>query len=144
MWDSLWINGRLATMREGAVAYGAVEPGALAVEGGRIEASCPLFGCRAVRCLRCGRDQNQRIIHSLHCFTDNEFGDESRIFAASSRGCLSDAGFLLKACCVRSGAYSAYTRARDRISCDLLVTGRRGSWSHVPQDNHIVHCYPRA
>jgi imidazolonepropionase len=36
MWDSLWINGRLATMREGAVPYGAIEPGALAVEDGRI------------------------------------------------------------------------------------------------------------
>jgi imidazolonepropionase len=36
MWDSLWINGRLATMREGSVPYGTIEPGAIAVEGSRI------------------------------------------------------------------------------------------------------------
>jgi imidazolonepropionase len=36
MWDSLWINGRLATMREGTVPYGTIEPGAIAVEGSRI------------------------------------------------------------------------------------------------------------
>jgi len=41
MWDALWINGRLATMAETAAsgesaAYGAIEPGALAVEDGRI------------------------------------------------------------------------------------------------------------
>jgi imidazolonepropionase len=35
MWDSIWINGRLATMTEGA-PYGAVEGAALAAEAGRI------------------------------------------------------------------------------------------------------------
>jgi len=35
MWDALWINGRLATMVAGT-GYGAIEPGALAVEDGRI------------------------------------------------------------------------------------------------------------
>ncbi len=33
MWDAIWLGGRLATMTGGA-AYGAVEDGALAVEGG--------------------------------------------------------------------------------------------------------------
>jgi imidazolonepropionase len=42
MWDSLWINGRLATMREGTVPYGAVEPGAIAVEGSRIAWAGPM------------------------------------------------------------------------------------------------------
>lgn len=42
MWDSLWINGRLATMREGTVPYGAIEPGAIAVEGGRIAWAGPM------------------------------------------------------------------------------------------------------
>jgi imidazolonepropionase len=35
MWDAIWTEGRLATMA-GAVPYGAVEDGAIAVEGGRI------------------------------------------------------------------------------------------------------------
>jgi len=35
MWDSLWYNGRLATMT-GDVAYGAIEGAAVAVEAGRI------------------------------------------------------------------------------------------------------------
>ncbi len=36
MWDSLWINLRLATMVSGAVAYGAIEDGAMAIRDGRI------------------------------------------------------------------------------------------------------------
>src|SRR5207244_2718077 len=35
-WDHLWINARLATMREGAGLYGAIEDGALGVKDGRI------------------------------------------------------------------------------------------------------------
>ena len=35
-WDSLWTNGRLATMASGGSAYGALEDAALAVQGGRI------------------------------------------------------------------------------------------------------------
>jgi imidazolonepropionase len=35
-WDHLWINARLATMREGAGPYGAIENAALAHKGGRI------------------------------------------------------------------------------------------------------------
>jgi imidazolonepropionase len=35
MWDAIWTEGRLATMA-GAAPYGAVEDGAIAVEGGRI------------------------------------------------------------------------------------------------------------
>ena len=36
-WDALWVNARLATMAPGASApYGAIEPGAIAVAGGRI------------------------------------------------------------------------------------------------------------
>ena len=40
MWDSIWLNGHLATMGpEGparAASYGAVEDGAIAVDGGTI------------------------------------------------------------------------------------------------------------
>jgi imidazolonepropionase len=36
MWDQLWINARLATMREGAGPYGAVEDGVLGISAGRI------------------------------------------------------------------------------------------------------------
>ena len=35
-WDHLWINARLATMRDGADPYGAIEDAALADKGGRI------------------------------------------------------------------------------------------------------------
>jgi imidazolonepropionase len=35
-WDQLWINARLATMREGAGPYGAIEKAALGLQGGRI------------------------------------------------------------------------------------------------------------
>lgn len=35
-WDSLWTNARLATMAAGPAAYGAIEPGAVAVKDGRI------------------------------------------------------------------------------------------------------------
>jgi imidazolonepropionase len=35
-WDRLWINARLATMRPGFWAYGAIAEGAIAVEGERI------------------------------------------------------------------------------------------------------------
>src|SRR5262245_38242512 len=35
-WDRLWINARLATMRPGFWAYGAITDGAIAVEGERI------------------------------------------------------------------------------------------------------------
>lgn len=35
-WDSLWMNGRIATMRPGDKPYGAVESAALAVRDGRI------------------------------------------------------------------------------------------------------------
>ena len=36
MWDSLWINLRIATMVPGGVAYGAIEDGAMAIRDGRI------------------------------------------------------------------------------------------------------------
>ncbi len=38
MWDALWLNGRLATMvaETHAAPYGAIEDGALAVDGGVI------------------------------------------------------------------------------------------------------------
>ena len=42
MWDHLWINARLATMREGAGAYGAIEDAALADQGGRIVFAGPM------------------------------------------------------------------------------------------------------
>ena len=35
-WDSLWINGHVATMVRGAVPYGAIRDGAVAVQDGRI------------------------------------------------------------------------------------------------------------
>lgn len=35
-WDHIWINARLATMREGAGPYGAIESAALGLQGGRI------------------------------------------------------------------------------------------------------------
>jgi imidazolonepropionase len=35
-WDALWVGARLATMRAGAAAYGAIEDGAIAVRGDRI------------------------------------------------------------------------------------------------------------
>jgi imidazolonepropionase len=47
MWDQLWINARLATMREGAGPYGAVGDGVLGICGGRITfagARCDLPG----------------------------------------------------------------------------------------------------
>jgi imidazolonepropionase len=40
--DRLWTNGRLATLREGAGAYGALEPAALAARDGRIAWVGPL------------------------------------------------------------------------------------------------------
>ncbi|MEK0082645.1 imidazolonepropionase [Benzoatithermus flavus] len=36
IWDRLWLNAHLATMRPGSMAYGAIENGAIAVRGGRI------------------------------------------------------------------------------------------------------------
>jgi len=36
MWDSLWLNGRLATMAAGGAAYGAIEDGAIGIAAGRI------------------------------------------------------------------------------------------------------------
>jgi imidazolonepropionase len=36
MWDDLWVNGRLATMTTGGAAYGAIEDGAIAAQGGKI------------------------------------------------------------------------------------------------------------
>ena len=36
MWDSLWLDARLATMVPGNVPYGAIEDGALGVEDGRL------------------------------------------------------------------------------------------------------------
>lgn len=41
-WDSLWINGRLATMSPGGEPYGAIDGGALAVKDGRIAWIGPL------------------------------------------------------------------------------------------------------
>jgi imidazolonepropionase len=41
-WDHLWINARLATMREGAGPYGAVENAALADKSGRIVFAGPM------------------------------------------------------------------------------------------------------
>lgn len=35
-WDSLWIDGHVATMARGAAPYGAIRDGAVAVHGGRI------------------------------------------------------------------------------------------------------------
>ncbi len=43
-WDHLWINARLATMREGAGAYGAIENAAFADKGGRIAYAGPMSG----------------------------------------------------------------------------------------------------
>jgi imidazolonepropionase len=42
MFDQLWINARLATMREGAGPYGVIDAAALAVENGRIVFAGPL------------------------------------------------------------------------------------------------------
>jgi imidazolonepropionase len=36
VWDSLWVNARLATMATGGAPYGAIEDGAVAVSEGRI------------------------------------------------------------------------------------------------------------
>jgi imidazolonepropionase len=36
MWDTIWVDANLATMREGGVAYGAIERGAVAAKDGRI------------------------------------------------------------------------------------------------------------
>ena len=36
MWDKLWLDVNLATMREGGAPYGSIERGALAVKNGRI------------------------------------------------------------------------------------------------------------
>lgn len=36
MWDTLWLDARLATMVPGGVPYGAIEDGALGVSGGRL------------------------------------------------------------------------------------------------------------
>lgn len=41
-WDHLWINARLATMREGVGAYGAIENAALADKGGRFVFAGPM------------------------------------------------------------------------------------------------------
>jgi imidazolonepropionase len=41
-WDHLWINARLATMREAAGAYGAIEDAAFADKGGRIVYAGPM------------------------------------------------------------------------------------------------------
>src|SRR5262245_25987411 len=42
MWDHLWINARLATMRPGAGPYGAIEDAALGVKDGRIAFAGPV------------------------------------------------------------------------------------------------------
>ncbi|MEE2720266.1 MAG: imidazolonepropionase [Pseudomonadota bacterium] len=36
-WDGLWINANLATMAAGGAPYGAIENGAIGIQGGRIE-----------------------------------------------------------------------------------------------------------
>jgi len=36
MWETLWLDARLATMTKGGTPYGAIEDGAIGVEGGRI------------------------------------------------------------------------------------------------------------
>lgn len=36
MWDSLWLNGKIATMEPSRVPYGAVDDGAIGIEDGRI------------------------------------------------------------------------------------------------------------
>ncbi len=36
MWDAIWLNGRLATMVEGSVPYGAIDDAVIATEDGRI------------------------------------------------------------------------------------------------------------
>ncbi len=41
-WDHLWINARLATMREGGGAYGAIENAAFGDKGGRIVFAGPM------------------------------------------------------------------------------------------------------
>ena len=59
MWDSLWTNGRLATMAPGGNAYGALEDAALAVQGGRIAWIGPM------RELPRAEAQQARINHDL-------------------------------------------------------------------------------
>lgn len=41
-WDNLWINARLATMREGLAGYGAIENAAFADKAGRIAFAGPM------------------------------------------------------------------------------------------------------
>ena len=36
MWDAIWVNGRLATMAESGIAWGAIDDGAVATQDGRI------------------------------------------------------------------------------------------------------------
>jgi imidazolonepropionase len=59
-WDALWINARLATLQPGGEAYGAIEDGALAVQGDRIafagprrDLPAPAESC-AARVIDCG------------------------------------------------------------------------------------------
>jgi imidazolonepropionase len=41
-WDNLWVNARLATMREGTTGYGTIENAAFADKGGRIVYAGPM------------------------------------------------------------------------------------------------------
>lgn len=67
-WDHLWINARLATMREGGVPYGAIENAAFADKGGRIVFAGPmkdLRGDHAALAERVMDAQNQWITPGL-------------------------------------------------------------------------------
>jgi imidazolonepropionase len=90
-WDHLWINARLATMREGAGAYGAIENAAFADKDGRIVFAGPmrdLPGKPDTLATRVMEAQNQWITPGLiDCHTHLVFaGQRAAEHAARQRG----------------------------------------------------------
>ncbi len=80
MWDSLWIDARLATMAEAGAAYGAVEGAALAVDDGRIAWLGPMAELPAapVDCARTVHDAEGRWITPglIDCHTHLVYGGD--------------------------------------------------------------------
>lgn len=120
--DRLWTNGRLATLREGAGAYGALEPAALAARDGRIAWVGPLADAPNSEAAETtdlgGRWVTPGLIdcHTHLVYAGDRAGEfEQRLMGASYRE-IAEAG---------GGIVSTVRATRDASEDELVAQSRR-------------------
>jgi imidazolonepropionase len=135
MWDTLWTNARIATMRPGGAPYGLIERGALALDGGRIAFAGasrdlpPGAGARAVHdaggaCITPGLiDPHTHLVYAGNRAAEFEqrlLGASYASIAAAGDGILSTVRATRAA--GEDGMIAASAARLERLSCEGVTT----------------------